>query len=238
MKIATFAISASVESRRVWVLLAPNSWNCSQVIPDALAYSSKLSLILPVSGLLVESVDLRSFGGSAGGDDVLGDNFDGCQVAPGEKEVGPLRRKGACDSAADRASGSVDHSVQRRGCHSGERSHLAAGRAWKRQRVWLNISPRPAGGPTLPARLPKPKTFDGVTSKKRTSPIGRRQPSPYFATYVSTTRRSFASSVTDMAWPPTTISSPLLRSLQPVVMETCLFFAKFFASRSPSPVTK
>ena len=37
MKIAMFAISASVESRRVWVLLASNSWNCSQVIPDALA---------------------------------------------------------------------------------------------------------------------------------------------------------------------------------------------------------
>src|SRR6266508_5163319 len=62
-----------------------------------------------VHGLLVESVDLRRLGGSAGGNNVLGDNFDGCQVAPGEKKIGPLSRKGACDSAADRASGSVDH---------------------------------------------------------------------------------------------------------------------------------
>jgi hypothetical protein len=57
-----------------------------------------------VHGLLVESVDLRRLGGSAGGNDFLGDNFDGCQVAPGEKKIGPLRRKGACDSAADRVS--------------------------------------------------------------------------------------------------------------------------------------
>jgi hypothetical protein len=62
-----------------------------------------------VHGLLVESVDLRRLGGSAGGNDFLGDSFDGCQVAPGEKDVGPLEREGACDSAADRASGSVDH---------------------------------------------------------------------------------------------------------------------------------
>jgi hypothetical protein len=27
--------------------------------------------------------------------------FDRCQVAPGEKQLGPLARKGACDSAAD-----------------------------------------------------------------------------------------------------------------------------------------
>src|SRR5260370_21480442 len=62
-----------------------------------------------VQGLLVESVYLRRVGGSAGGNDVLGDRFDGCQVAPGEKKLGPLTRKGACDRAADRASGSVDH---------------------------------------------------------------------------------------------------------------------------------
>src|SRR5438874_2012291 len=61
-----------------------------------------------VYGLLVEGVDLRRLGGSAGGDDVLGDRFDGCHVAPGEKQIGPLRRKGACDGAADGASGSVD----------------------------------------------------------------------------------------------------------------------------------
>ncbi len=62
-----------------------------------------------VHGLFVEGVDLRRLGGSAGGNDVLGDNLDRCQVAPGEKQLGPLRPKGACDSAADRASGSVDH---------------------------------------------------------------------------------------------------------------------------------
>ena len=64
---------------------------------------------MPVHCLLVERVDLRGLGGSAGGNDFLGDNLDGCQVAPGEKELGPLRGKGACDSAADRASGAVDH---------------------------------------------------------------------------------------------------------------------------------
>ena len=42
-----------------------------------------------VHGLFVEGVDLRRLGGSAGGDDVLGDHFDGCQVAPGEKELAP-----------------------------------------------------------------------------------------------------------------------------------------------------
>jgi hypothetical protein len=66
---------------------------------------------VPVHGLLVEGVDLGRFGGSAGGDDVLGDGFDGCQVAPGEEDLGPLGREGACDSAADPASGSVDTRV-------------------------------------------------------------------------------------------------------------------------------
>jgi hypothetical protein len=60
--------------------------------------------------LLVESVDLRRLGGAAGGNDFLGDNFDGFPLAPGEKQLGTLRRKGACDSAANGASGSVDHS--------------------------------------------------------------------------------------------------------------------------------
>src|SRR5438477_11068535 len=64
---------------------------------------------MPVHGLLVQSVDLRSLRGSAVGNDPLGDGFDGCQVAPGEKKIGPLRRKGVCNSAADRAAGSVDH---------------------------------------------------------------------------------------------------------------------------------
>jgi hypothetical protein len=62
-----------------------------------------------VHSLLVERVDLRRLGGSAGGSDVLGDRFDGGQVAPGEKHLGTLRRKGACDRTADSASSSVDH---------------------------------------------------------------------------------------------------------------------------------
>jgi hypothetical protein len=47
MKIAMFAISSSVMSRRAWVLLASSSWNCSQVIPDALARDSKKRLLDP-----------------------------------------------------------------------------------------------------------------------------------------------------------------------------------------------
>jgi hypothetical protein len=38
-----------------------------------------------VHGLLVESVDLRRLGGSAGGSDFLSDAFDGSEVASGEK---------------------------------------------------------------------------------------------------------------------------------------------------------
>ena len=50
-------------------------------------------LQVPVHCLLVESVDPRSPGGSAGGNDILGDTFDGCQVAPGEKQIGPSDAK-------------------------------------------------------------------------------------------------------------------------------------------------
>src|SRR6266496_2397867 len=64
---------------------------------------------MPVHGLLVERVDLGHLGGSAGGNDVLRDDLDRGPLAPGEKEPGPLGGKGAGDSAADRASGSVDH---------------------------------------------------------------------------------------------------------------------------------
>ena len=53
-----------------------------------------------VHGLLLERVDLRGLGGSAGGNDVLGERCDRCPEAPGEKELGALRRKGACDRAA------------------------------------------------------------------------------------------------------------------------------------------
>src|ERR687897_2169138 len=62
-----------------------------------------------VHGLLLERVDLRGLGGSARGNDVLGERIDRCPEAPGEKDLGALSRKGACDSAADRASGSVEH---------------------------------------------------------------------------------------------------------------------------------
>ncbi len=62
-----------------------------------------------VDGPLVERVHLRRLGGSAGGDDLLGDGGDGCPAAPGEEELGPLGGEGACDGAADRASGAVDH---------------------------------------------------------------------------------------------------------------------------------
>src|SRR5215208_8298011 len=62
-----------------------------------------------VHSLLVESVDLSRLGGSAGGNDVVGDRFHRCAQAPGQKKVGPLARKGACDGTADRASGAVDH---------------------------------------------------------------------------------------------------------------------------------
>jgi hypothetical protein len=62
-----------------------------------------------VDGLFVERVDLRCLGGSVGGNDVLGDSVDGRPLAAGEKKSGPFRRKGTRDSAADRASGSVDN---------------------------------------------------------------------------------------------------------------------------------
>src|SRR5262245_35832437 len=64
-----------------------------------------------VHSLLVESVDFRRLSGSAGGYDLLSDTFDRYTAAPGEKKLGPLARKGACDSTADCASGSVDHCV-------------------------------------------------------------------------------------------------------------------------------
>jgi hypothetical protein len=60
-------------------------------------------------GLLVDSVDLRRLGGSAGGNDLLRERFDLRPLAPGEKNLGPLARKLACDSASDGASGTVDH---------------------------------------------------------------------------------------------------------------------------------
>jgi hypothetical protein len=46
---ATLAISASVMSRRPWVLLASNCCHCSHVIPVALARGSNAFLIVRVS---------------------------------------------------------------------------------------------------------------------------------------------------------------------------------------------
>src|SRR5438477_2973780 len=62
-----------------------------------------------VHRLLVESVDLRCLGGSASGNDVLGDRFDRGQEAPGEKNLCSLARESARDSTADCPAGSVDH---------------------------------------------------------------------------------------------------------------------------------
>src|SRR5882672_11938815 len=62
-----------------------------------------------VHGPLVKSVDLGRLGGSAGRVDFVGDSFHGRPLSPGKKKTGSLARKRACHSAADRASGSVDH---------------------------------------------------------------------------------------------------------------------------------
>ena len=50
--------------------------------------------------LLVESVDRRRLGGSAGGNDVLGDHFDGRQFVRGEKEIGASDAKAHAKRAA------------------------------------------------------------------------------------------------------------------------------------------
>ena len=46
-----------------------------------------------VHSLLIEGVNRRRLGRSAGGNDLLGDNFDRRQGAPGEKQVGPSDAK-------------------------------------------------------------------------------------------------------------------------------------------------
>jgi hypothetical protein len=56
---------------------------------------------MPVDGLFVERVDLRRLGGFSGGINFLCDSFDGHPLSPGEKQFGPLARKGACDSTAE-----------------------------------------------------------------------------------------------------------------------------------------
>src|SRR5258708_16900125 len=91
-----------------------------------------------VHSLLVKSVDLRRLGGSAGGNDVLRDRVDRCPEAPGEKKFGPFAAKGACDSTADRTSGSVDH------CNLIHQHHL-----------WFLFFVRT--GPTRPPRELRPR---------------------------------------------------------------------------------
>src|SRR5262249_12954230 len=59
--------------------------------------------------LFGESVDLCRLGVPTGGNDLLGDSVNRRQVASGTKDLGPLTRKGACDSAAECAYGTVDH---------------------------------------------------------------------------------------------------------------------------------
>src|SRR5262249_20389687 len=51
-----------------------------------------------VDRLLVERVDLRRLGESARGDDVPGDRLDRRSLAAGEKDLGSLACKRACDS--------------------------------------------------------------------------------------------------------------------------------------------
>jgi hypothetical protein len=46
-----------------------------------------------VHSLLVERVDLRRLGGSAGGNDILGDRFDGARWRPVRNRVGPSDAK-------------------------------------------------------------------------------------------------------------------------------------------------
>src|SRR5437899_2625353 len=55
-----------------------------------------------VHSLLIESVDRRRLGGSAGGNDVPSDRVDRCPQAPGDKRPGPLAREGACAGTAER----------------------------------------------------------------------------------------------------------------------------------------
>ena len=64
-----------------------------------------------IHGLLIEGVYLRRLSGTFGANDFLSDCFDGFQFVPGEKKFGALTRKGACDSAANRASGSVNYNI-------------------------------------------------------------------------------------------------------------------------------
>ena len=62
-----------------------------------------------VHSLLVESVDRRRLGGSAGVKNVPGDRIDRFREAPGDEQPGAFAGCGACDSTSDRTSASIDH---------------------------------------------------------------------------------------------------------------------------------
>ena len=116
-------------------------------------------LEMPFHGLFVESIDLRRLGGSAAGNDFLGDTFDRCQVAPGEEEIGPLSRKGPCDSAADPASGSVDHRNLVLQHHLWFLS-VPGGHTWPPQCKWSRRRSRHHDAEEVGAHLP-PSSPDG-----------------------------------------------------------------------------
>jgi hypothetical protein len=73
------------------------------------AISASVALQVFVHRLFVERVDFRRLSTASGGSNVFGDRIHRCPMAPGEIKVGPLARKGVCDSAADRPSGPTDH---------------------------------------------------------------------------------------------------------------------------------
>lgn len=55
---------------------------------------------MAVYSLLVQSIDLLRFCGSAGGTNIVRDRIDRFSAPPGEKDLGPLARKGARDGTA------------------------------------------------------------------------------------------------------------------------------------------
>ena len=61
-----------------------------------------------IDGMLVQRVDDRRRGGSAGPDDVLGEHFERSQVAAGEEQPRSLPGEGVGDRPADGASRPVD----------------------------------------------------------------------------------------------------------------------------------
>src|SRR5262245_11368486 len=64
---------------------------------------------MPVHSLLIKRVQFCHLGRSASGDDSITNDLDRGRVKAGEKEIGPFASKGTRHSAADGASGPVDH---------------------------------------------------------------------------------------------------------------------------------